>query len=175
MQFSVGDKVVHPSYGPGHVVGVERKALSDEAKRYYVIDIPARELTVYVPWRTAGDAGVRPAMSGDKRSRMIDTLRTEPEVLPDDYRERQEQVWEKLRTGRVLLIAEVVRDLTWHRMRAHLTKKDTEYLEKAKARLAGEMALVSGVEPGDAEQTIDAVLSEGLPLEDREDAGTDGV
>ncbi|MBN1658428.1 MAG: hypothetical protein JXA93_08515 [Anaerolineae bacterium] len=175
MHFSVGDKVVHPSYGPGEIVGVERKALSDEAKRYYVIEIPACELTVYVPWRTAGDVGVRPAMSGDKRSRMIDTLRTRPELLPDDYRERQEQVWAKLRTGRVLLIAQVVRDLTWHRMREHLTKKDNEYLEKARARLAGEMALVSGVDPDDAEQTIDAVLSEGLLIEEKEGAGIGGV
>lgn len=168
MQFSVGDKVVHPSHGPGEIVGVERKALSDETKRYYVIEIPARELTVYVPWLKADELGVRPAMSGDKRSRMIDVLRTAPEVLPDDYRERQELVWEKLRTGQVLLIAEVVRDLTWHRMREHLTKKDTEYLERAKARLAGEMALVSGAEQDDAEERIDALLDESLVIEEAE-------
>ena len=166
MQFSVGDKVVHPSHGPGEIVGVERKELSDEAKRYYVIKIPARELTVYVPWRTADDLGVRPAMSGDKRARMIDVLRKEPEILPDDYRDRQELVWEKLRTGRVLLVAAVVRDLTWHRIREHLTKKDTEYLERAKARLANEMALVSGAEPEEAEEKIDAVLSESLVIEE---------
>ena len=59
MEFSVGDKVVHPHHGPGRIAGVERREFLDGAKRYYVIEIPTKDLTVYVPWRKVDQAGVR--------------------------------------------------------------------------------------------------------------------
>jgi CarD family transcriptional regulator len=169
MEFSVGDKVVHPYHGPGEVVSVERKELAEEAKRYLVIDIPVRELTVYVPWQKADNLGVRLAMSSAKRSRMMDTLRAEPRILPNDYKDRQEQVWEQLKTGLAISIAEVVRDLTWHEAREHLTKKDTDYLNRAKMLLAAELALVSDMDHEDAEETIEHVLEECVVVEDEED------
>ncbi len=162
MQFSVGDKVVHPHHGPGQVVGVERKQLVDKAQRYYVIQIPIQELTVYVPRAKLDAVGVRPAMSRAKLSVVLDTLRSQPRRLPLDYKERQEQVWERLRPGRVLQVARVVRDLFWHREREHLTKKDSDYFDQARQRLAAELALVSDTEFSDAEQLINDQLALGL-------------
>jgi CarD family transcriptional regulator len=162
MQFSVGDKVVHPHHGPGQIVGVERKQLVDKAQRYYVIQIPIQELTVYVPGAKLDALGVRPAMSRAKLSVVLDTLRSQPRHLPLDHKERQEQVWERLRPGRVLQIARVVRDLFWHREREHLTKKDTDYFDQARQRLAAELALVSDMEFSEAEQLINDHLALGL-------------
>jgi CarD family transcriptional regulator len=160
MQFSIGDNVVHPLHGPGRVIALERKELLDGRKRYYVIEIPTKELTIYVPRRTIDEVGVRPAMSRTKLSGMIDRLKAKPNDLPDDYKERQEQVWEKLRTGRVMQVAEVVRDLTWHERRLHLTKKDESLLSRGRNWLAAEMALVSGSEVSDMEDMLDMTLAE---------------
>ncbi|MFX1266095.1 MAG: hypothetical protein ACFFH0_11985, partial [Promethearchaeota archaeon] len=85
-------------------------------------------------------------------------LRSAPRCLPQDYKERQADVWEQLRTGRVMQIAEVVRDLAWHKELEHLTRKDTEYLERGRRYLAAEMALVSGTEVSDMEQRIETIL-----------------
>jgi RNA polymerase-interacting CarD/CdnL/TRCF family regulator len=79
--------------------------------------------------------------------------------LPSDYRERQEEVWEELKTRRVMQLARVVRDLTWHRERAHLTRKDSDYLKQGQQLLAAEMALVSGDDISDSIDLIDSTLT----------------
>lgn len=159
MKFAVGDRVVHPHHGPGRVAGIERKELMDGTKRYYVIDIPGRALTLQVPVRKIGDVGVRPAMSPSRLPKVLRTLRSRPRRLPDDYKERQEQIDAELRTGRVMKLARVVRDLTWHRDRAHLTKRDTDLLKQGQDQLAAEMALVSGDDVAEASELIESTMA----------------
>lgn len=158
MPFSVGDKVVHPRHGPGQITGIESRDLLDGAKRYYVIDIPGQGLTVQLPVRTAGESGVRLAMSQSRLARVLDILRGKPHPLPEDYRDRQEQINAQIRTGRVMQLARVVRDLTWHRERSHLTKRDTDYLKQGRDLLAAEMALVSGKAVLDESRLIEATM-----------------
>ena len=159
MQFSVGDAVVHPHHGPGWITAMERRELLDGKKLYYEIEIPVQELSVCVPGQAMQDMGVRPAMSRSRFPGVLARLQDEPRTLPGDYKVRQEEIWEQLRTGRTMLLAEVVRDLTWHEEREHLTKKDGEYLSRAKSRLAAELALVSGMEVADMEKKIDDTLN----------------
>jgi CarD family transcriptional regulator len=159
MQFSVGDKVVHPHHGPGWIAGIERRELLDGTKRYYVIEIPGQGLTVHVPVAKADAVGVRLAMSQSRLPRVLSMLRGRPRPLPDGYRERQEQISAQLRTGRVMQLARVVRDLTWHRTRAHLTKTDSDYLKQGRDLLAAEMALVSGEAVSDASKLIDSAMT----------------
>jgi CarD family transcriptional regulator len=154
MQFSVGDNVVHPYYGPGRIASVAQWGVKEETKSYLVIEIPGQGLTVYVPALKANEVGVRPAMSQSSLQQVMRTLRSKPRRLPDDYKARQEQVSAEIRTGHVVQLARVVRDLTWHRERAHLTKIDTDLLKEGWDLLAAEMALVSGVEISDSSKLI---------------------
>jgi CarD family transcriptional regulator len=159
MRFSVGDKVVHPHHGPGRITGAERREFLDGEKLYYEIEIPMQELSVFLPRETMEEIGVRPAMTRARLARVLAKLRSRPRHLPQDFKERQGEVWERLRTGRVMKMAEVVRDLTWHKKRDHLTKKDSELLTQGTQRLAAEMALVSGTEAPDMEKTIQDTLT----------------
>jgi CarD family transcriptional regulator len=159
MQFSVGDKVVHPHHGPGRIAGIEHRDLLDGTKRYYVIEIPGQGLTVHIPVDKADKVGVRPAMAQSRLPRVLSTLRGRPRLLPEDFKERQEQVGAKLRTGRLMQLARVVRDLTWHRERAHLTRTDYDRLRQGSDRLAAEMALVSGDNVSDASKLIRATMT----------------
>jgi len=79
--------------------------------------------------------------------------------LPEDYRERQEQVSAQLKTGRVIQLARIVRDLSWHGEQAHLTKTDSDYLKQGRDLLAAEMSLVSGDTISDASKLIDATMT----------------
>jgi CarD family transcriptional regulator len=158
MQFSVGDKVVHPRYGPGAIVSIERKELMDGPKNYYVIDMPGRGLTVQIPVGRVDDAGMRLAMAQSRIPQVLIILRGAPHPLPQDYRERQERIGARLRTGLVSQLARAVRDLTWHRKLAHLTKTDTEHLRQSRDLLAAEMALVSGDAVSDVSKLIEATM-----------------
>lgn len=159
MQFSVGDLVVHPHHGPGRITGIERREFLDGKKLYYEIEIPMEELSVYLPRAAIEKVGVRPAMGRTGLARVLARLRRKPDELPEDYKTRQERVWEKLSTGRVMQLAEAVRDLSWHEKDDHLTEKDRDYLAQGKSRLAAEMALVSGAEVSDMERMIDETLA----------------
>jgi len=166
MSFLVGDKVVHPHHGPGWIAGIEHRELLDGTKRYYVIEIPGQGLTVHIPVGKADKVGLRPAMSQSRLPQVLRMLRGRPRPLPEDFRERQEQVGAKLSTGRVMQLARVVRDLTWHRERAHLTRTDYDRLRQGSDRLAAEMALASGDNVSDASKLIRATMTAavaGLP------------
>lgn len=159
MQFSVGDKVVHPHHGPGSIAGIESKDLMDGPKQYYVIDVPGQRLTVRVPTGKAEEVGVRPAIAQSRFPRVLTMLRGRPHWLPEDYKERQEQVYAQLKTRRVMQLARVVRDLTWHRERARLTKTDSGLLKQGLDLLAAEMALVSGDNISDASRLIESTMT----------------
>ena len=162
MKFSVGDKVVHPHHGPGQVASVERRELMDGPKRYYVIVIPGQGLTVHIPVGKAGEVGVRPAMSQAGFPGVLSMLRGRPRLLPEDFRERQELTMAKLKTGRVNQLVRVVRDLTWHRELAHLTKTDSGHLKQGLELLAAEMALVSGDKVSDSSRLIEATMADAV-------------
>ncbi len=162
MGFAVDDKVVHPYHGPGVITRVEQKEFMGGQERYYVIDIPDQGLTLYIPEHRMSITGVRPAMSDKQRREVLNTLRGKPNLLPEDHKERQEQVWEKLKTGKSTEIAETVRDLMWHEQQAHLTKKDTDYLDRARKMLAAELALVDDCEVAEANRTIEIIMADTL-------------
>jgi len=165
MQFAVGDKVVHRYHGPGQVADIERREMLDGSKRYYVIEIPVRGLTLYVPLDRVDDAAVRPAMSQASLTRVLSILGGKPYRLPDDYRKRQDRISEQLKTGRVIHLARVVRDLTWHRHRAHLTKTDSDYLKLGRDLLAAEMALVSGDDMSEASRLIEEAVTVAVQID----------
>jgi RNA polymerase-interacting CarD/CdnL/TRCF family regulator len=156
--YSVGDKVVHPRYGPGQILSIESRDFLDGPKRYYTLLVPDQDLTVYFPVRRTKELGIRPAMSRSRLPEVLDTLGSRPRDLPQDYKERQQHVHERLTTGRVMQVAKVVRDLSWHRHRAHLTRKDTDYLKLGLDLLAAEMALACGDEIPDMNELIESTI-----------------
>lgn len=162
MEFAVGDKVVHPYHGPGTITSIDHKEFMEGLERYYVIEIPDQGLTLHIPPHRMGATGVRMAVSDEQLCQVLDLLRGKPEQLPQDHKERQEQVWEKLKTGQSSQVAETVRDLMWHQRQAHLTKKDTEYLDRGRKMLAAEIALVNDSEVAEANRTIEAAVAEAL-------------
>jgi len=162
MAYSVGDKVMYPNRGAGTVTEVQHQELVAGFGAYYVIELSNADLMVHVPMKKAGDLGVRPAVSEATLDRLLDVLGKRPERLPDDYKERQEGVREKLATGQAFRIAETVRDLAGHGQWAHLTKVDRRLLEEGRELLAGEMALVTDGEITDAEAVIDTALASAI-------------
>jgi CarD family transcriptional regulator len=158
MQFSVGDKIMHPRYGAGQIMGEEHRELVVGFKHYCVVKILGTGATAYIPMRKMDELGVRPIMSRAKIVLVLDALRDEPDLLPKDYKVRQEQIQKKIKTCLPLQIAEAVRDLTWHKQNAKLTKVDEDLLNQGRGLLAGEIALATDTELFDAQDAIDATL-----------------
>jgi CarD family transcriptional regulator len=163
MQFSVGDKVVHPQYGPGQIIDVKHRELVEGFEHYYVIELLKNGSTLFIPMRKMKELGVRPVMSQAKLTRVLNILREGPRRLSKDFKVRQARIREKLATARPIKLAEAVRDLTGRRRRDYLTKVDRRLLDEGRELLAAEMAVVNRVDVLYAHQTIDSALSGSRP------------
>ena len=160
--YSVGDKVVHPGYGPGVIKDIERRQVIGEAKRYYVIDMQAGGGTLMTPVAGADEVGLRPAISNASLRRLFRSLREAPRPLSEDFRERQTEVEERLKVGDIFETARVLRDLAWHGKQHGLTKRDMQLMQRAEELVAGELALIREIEVKAAQDELQASLSEAM-------------
>lgn len=165
MQFSVGDKVVHPQHGPGQIVTVDHRELVEGFEHYYVVELLKNESILFIPIRKMDELGVRPVMSQAKLTLVLTILREVPQRLSKDFKVRQARVREELATARPTKVAEAVRDLTGRRQRSHLTPVDTRLLKRCRELLAAEIAAVNGIDVIYAHHTIDAALKAGKARE----------
>jgi CarD family transcriptional regulator len=156
--FDIGDKVVHPTHGAGQVTGIEKQDLLEQYHRYYIIDLAADDRTLMIPVSNAEEIGLRSISHEAALSQVWHILDATAKTLPDDHRKRQERIQEKLKTGDVVKVAEVVRDLSALKREDHLTSFDTRLLERAEQFLACEIALVEGVQVSEAERMISETL-----------------
>jgi CarD family transcriptional regulator len=169
--YAVGDKVVHPGYGPGIIRDVERRQVIGEAKRYYVIDMQSGGGTLMTPVAKADEVGLRPAISPELLEKLLQSLTGTPQVLSEDFKERQTEIEERLKIGDVFTTAEVLRDLAWHGQLHNLTKRDTQLMQRAEELIAGEAALVREIDLKVAHEQIQAVLTEAVREEADQLAG----
>ncbi len=160
--FDIGDKVVHPNHGAGKVTGIKEQDLLEQYHRYYVIDLAIDDRTLMIPVSKAEEIGLRSISQEAVLSQVWHTLDATAETLSDDFRKRQERIQEKLKTGDVIKVAEVVRDLSALKREDHLTSFDTRLLERAQQFLSSEVALIEGVQVSEAERMIYETLDNGV-------------
>lgn len=162
MQFAIGDKVVHPIHGSGLITGVEHQELVEGFEHYYVLRVADKGLKVFVPMRKAEELGVRPATPRAELAHILDTLEGQPQALPEDHRERQARLQQRLTSGSLMQVAEVVRNLTWQEKLGRLTRADSRLLGQGRDLLAAEVALVTDTAVDDAHEVINAALSRSM-------------
>ncbi len=159
--FQQGDRVVHPNHGAGIVKGLTTPKTGDGNSEYYVIELFANRLTMMVPIDSAETLGVRSADEG-MVGRALDALTSQPCSLPSEFKSRQKELTDKLRSGDTCLIAEVCRDLTWRSKAGQLTSTDSRLLEQARNFVATELAAVRDCQPTDAFEELTSLLDESL-------------
>jgi CarD family transcriptional regulator len=164
MIFQIGDIVIHPGYGAGTVVDIEKLQCLGSDKLYYSIELSDGSKTrVWVPVKDAREKGVRHPSSKSRLGRIWHVLRSDPEILPPDHNDRYDLLQDKLRSGDILQIVEVVRDMFWKDHRAHrLTIQGKQLYERGLMLLTGEVAVVQGCGFAAAEAMISSMLEASL-------------
>jgi CarD family transcriptional regulator len=164
MMFKAGDAIVHPIRGAGVVERVEERQWRGSNAMYYRINLLSEPGTkLMVPTGAAEALGLRRAIPRSKLNEVWHVLLATPIKLPIDHKERYQLLDDKLHTGDVFQVAEVVRDMAWRRQRkGHLTITGKKKHEEAIRILAGEIAAVQDGDMDDAEAQIQAKLLESL-------------
>lgn len=160
--YAVGDKVVHPGYGPGVIKGIERRQVIGEAKDYYIIEMLTSDATLMTPVAQVDKVGLRPAIGTASIKRILKLLAEEPNTLSENFRERQFDIDERLKEGDVFVTAKVMRDMAWYRHFNDLTKRDLQLMQRAEEIVAGELALAKGIDVKEALEDMQAILEEAI-------------
>jgi len=159
MEFNVGDVVVYPHHGAAQIVDIETRTLKGEPTEYLVLHIQQSDLVVRVPRKNVEEVGVRDVVDAEGLKRVFEVLCTPHVEEPTNWSRRYKANLEKLHSGNVLKVAEVVRDL-WRRERDRgLSAGEKRMLSKARQILVSELALAKKVADDRAEEMLDEVLA----------------
>jgi CarD family transcriptional regulator len=155
--FAEGDLVVYPNHGAGYVAGVEQKTVLGESRRYYIVYIADGELTLNIP--ADGDTDLRPCADEKGVAGALKILRQGPEEMPEHWNHRLKHNQEKIRSGEISRVAEVVRDLSDYGGEHGLSTGERNLLAKARRILISEVAMCKDLAPEEAEALVDGALS----------------
>ena len=159
MTFQVGETVVYPHHGAAKIEAIEMRTIKGEEKMYLVLKVAQGDLTVLVPAENAQDVGVRDVVGQEGLDRVFDVLRAPHTEEPTNWSRRYKANGEKLASGDVNKVAEVVRDL-WRRDKERgLSAGEKRMLTKARQILVSELALAEGTNEDKAEGILDEVLA----------------
>jgi CarD family transcriptional regulator len=157
--FVEGDLVVYPNHGAGCISGVEEKTILGEVRRYYVVYLPDTELTVSIP--AEGDTGLRACADEEGVVEALAVLAADTTQMPSNWNHRLKHNREKIKSGEISQIAEVVRNLSVYGGEHGLSTGERTMLMKARQILVSEIALVRGLEIAEAERMVDDALKDG--------------
>jgi CarD family transcriptional regulator len=158
MTFTVGETVVYPHHGAALIEAIETRIIKGEEKAYLVLKVAQGDLTVRVPADNAEYVGVRDVVGADGLERVFDILRAPHTEEPTNWSRRYKANVEKIASGDVNKVSEVVRDL-WRRDRERgLSAGEKRMLAKARQILVSELALAEHTNEDKAEALLDEVL-----------------
>jgi CarD family transcriptional regulator len=154
--FKIGDKVIHWSYGPGEIIQMDEKEINGKIIQCYVLKVG--DLTLWVPSEDNGGNCIRPLTQPEDFEKIFRILAAPGEPLSNDIMERKRVVRQRMRTGTLESLSQVVRDLTYHKRNGKMTENDRAFLEQTRNLLLAEWCLVLAVPMEDAEQELTRLL-----------------
>jgi CarD family transcriptional regulator len=158
--FEIGDKVVYPHHGAGLVMTKETRELMGEKREYLTIKILHNELTVMVPCENAGKAGLRRIIDEEEIKKVTAVLTDDVSEMPKNWNRRFKYNREKIKTGDVFELAEVVRNLAIREMEKGLSTGEKQMYTRAKKILASEFMYALDKDEDGAEEYLDGLLEE---------------
>ena len=159
-EFGAGDNVVYPHHGAGVVIRKETKELLGERRDYLTIKILHNDMTVMVPCENADRAGLRRVIGEEAVAKVLSVLRDDVSQMPKNWNRRFKHNREKIKTGDVFELAEVVRNLAIREWEKGLSTGEKQMYTRAKKILASEFMYALEKDEAGAEGYLDELLEE---------------
>ncbi len=137
--FDVGDKVVYPHHGAATIVKKERIEFAGEVQDYFVLEIATDQLTLRVPAASALERGVRPVISKNKARQVFAVFKEDPQEAGANWSRWYKLLTEKINSGDIFQVAEVVRDLTYAQQVKGISPALKRMLAKARLIIVSEL------------------------------------
>jgi len=158
MPFAVGDKVVYPHHGAAIIEAKEKRIFEEKKTDYFVLRITYGDLKVSIPVDKAEEIGLRDVINDEEVEEVFTVLRKKEARMPTNWSRRFKNHVEKLKSGDIYQVAEVVRNLSLREADKGLSAGEKRMLARARQILVSELTFALNVDEETAEVRLDAVL-----------------
>jgi len=156
--FDVGDKVVYPHHGAAVVERREEREVFGQRREYLVLKLAYGDLTLMVPADNVDEVGLREVINDEEVEEVFAVLRKKEARMPTNWSRRYKNHVEKLKSGDIYQVAEVVRNLSIRDRDKGLSAGEKRMLTRARQILVSELTFAIGVSESEAEQKLNDAL-----------------
>ncbi len=153
--YKIGDKIVYPMHGAGVIEAIEEREVLGETQQYYIMALPIGDMRVMIPMSAMDSLGLRQIIDDEGANRVIQILAGEESKMSQNWNRRYRANMEKIKSGDIFLVAEVVRNLTLRDRDKGLSTGERKMLETARQILVSELVLARGL----TEEEVDELLA----------------
>lgn len=162
--FKVGDKIVYPMHGAGTIESIEEKEVLGETQKYYVMKMPVGDIKVMIPTKNAEMIGVRDVIGNETAQGVLDVLSKNTNIVTSNWNKRYRDNMEKMKSGDIYEVAEVVRSLTFKQKEKGLATGEKKMLSNARQILISELVLAEATDKENVEKMINDKIEESFTL-----------
>tara|TARA_Y100000588_G_C14126258_1_gene869554 strand:- start:406 stop:885 length:480 start_codon:yes stop_codon:yes gene_type:complete len=156
--FQIGDKVVYPMHGAGIIEGVEEKEILGETRKYYVLRLPLKNMKVLLPVDNIDQLGLREIINSDQVKGVFGVLEEDISAMPQNWNRRYRSNMEKVKSGDIYEVADVVRNLMLMDREKGLSTGERKMLTNSKQILVSELCLAKDSTEKEILKLIDDAL-----------------
>ena len=162
LKFKKGDTVIYPQHGACIVVGTKKMEAFGGTQEYLILRTVINDMTLSVPTLKASEVGVRPPVNPEELEDLVSVLSKPDPRVPSNWSRRFKNHQEKLKSGDVYQVAEVVRNLAARNRDASLSAAERTMYERARVNLVSEISPALKVSSEAAEEYLDEALAKGV-------------
>jgi CarD family transcriptional regulator len=157
--YRVGDKVVYPHHGAGTIVKKESRDVLGQKREYLTIRILHNDMTVNVPCENVEKVGLRKVIDEQMVTKVVKALTGNGTTMPKNWNRRFKHNRDKMKTGDIFELAEVVRNLSLRDHEKGLSTGEKQMFVKAKKILASELMYAKDMDEDEAAEWLEDVLA----------------
>lgn len=139
--YNVGDNIVYPMHGAGVIVAIEEREVLGEKQKYYIMQLPIGDMKVMIPLKSVDDLGLRQVINDEEVLRVFKILQGEKTSMSTNWNRRYRANMEKIKSGDIFEVSEVVRNLTIRENDKGLSTGERKMLDTARQILISELVI----------------------------------
>ncbi|NDF14569.1 CarD family transcriptional regulator [bacterium] len=158
--FKVGESAVYPAHGIAVIKRIDERDVGGKKKRFYVLQVLENQMTIMVPTENAEAVGLRSIISDKEVSQVYSILKMrDVKIDQTTWNRRYRDYMEKIKTGSIYEISEVLRDLFLLRHSKDLSFGERKMLDQAKALIVKEISIAKQIQESVVEQEIQRIFA----------------
>ncbi len=156
--YQIGEKILYPMHGAGIIKKIEKREILGSVKDYYILHVPCGDMKVMIPVDNCDAIGVRPIVSEEEIQAAIGILKQDSTKMTGNWNKRYRENMEKIKTGNIELVAEIVRNLTRIDRENRLSAGEKKMLTNVRKILQSEIMLVCDIDENEARLMIEEAI-----------------